>query len=318
LSNDNSKKGTEKSLFFELEEGTESPKTEKSVPEKAPEIDSLSHELTQLREEPVFTVDSQSLYEEFKFPVSEPKVSEEAHALKSEIDKLTHTPSRPSSKNEDIELLRKYISLKEAEAKDLKELLQQYQGHFKKISKELDKLVHQNRELARENQRDRDRVESVRAEIQELKAKHKEEINTIKNAKEDEQRRLGNYDKEINDLMEKREEWRQKVKEELKRIKLKERELENKYDLLKRDSQALLDSKDKHVLELKKKNDALELAQESLEDKLRQSNSILADIDSKKKRLVETLKLTLGLLEGIDPHSHPTEEDSDFKPKKAG
>ena len=46
--------------------------------------------------------------------------------------------------------------------------------------------------------------------------------------------------------------------------------------------QALLDSKDRHVLELKKKSDALELEQETLEDRLRNSNSVLQVLSTPK------------------------------------
>ena len=102
------------------------------------------------------------------------------------------------------------------------------------------------------------------------------------------------------DLARKQETWKEQVREDLKRIKHKERELENKYELLKRDMQALLDSKDKHVLELKKKNDALELELESFDERLRRMNSQVAGIDAKKRRLIETLRLALSLLEEID------------------
>ncbi|MBI4405871.1 MAG: hypothetical protein HY537_17055, partial [Deltaproteobacteria bacterium] len=69
---------------------------------------------------------------------------------------------------------------------------------------------------------------------------------------------------------------------------------------LKSDMQALLDSKDKQILELKKKENARELEMESMEDRVRRQETILSSIDSKKKRLIETMKLAISLLEEID------------------
>ena len=123
----------------------------------------------------------------------------------------------------------------------------------------------------------------------------------------------GNFEAQADDLVKRREEWREKLREDLKRIKLKERELENKYELLKRDTQALLDSKDKHVLELKKKNDALELELEGLEERLRRGNTVLGSIDSKKKRLVETMRLAISLLEEIDRTDPLADDDEERK-----
>ncbi len=94
-----------------------------------------------------------------------------------------------------------------------------------------------------------------------------------------------------------------KSSDDLKRIKIKEREFENKYELLRRDTQTLLNSKDEQILELKEKLDATEIESESLEERLRDQIRVLNEIEGKKKRLIETLKLAITLLEEIDQES---------------
>ena len=243
---------------------------------------------------------------------SEAFLEEQLDLLKPQIDNISRLSDNAALSSDQTDVLRKYLSLKEAEVRDLRDQARQYQSLLKKVSGQLDGHTRKNRDLLSDHESMKRRDESMRAELRELKDKYNSEVVRLKNEYEERLRQSGNYDSAMEELMKTREEWRDKVKEDLKRIKLKERELENKYELLKRDTQALLDSKDKHHLELKKKCDALDLELESLEDRLRHSNSVLGSIESKKRRLVETMKLAITLLEEIDT------VESDVNQKKAG
>lgn len=240
---------------------------------------------------------------------ADPQLEVQLDMLKPQIDSISRLPQKEELSNDQVDILRKYISLKEAEVRDLRDQQRQYQGFLKKISSQLETLTRKNRELLGTNESLKRDAEGAKGELREMKEKVQGDLAMMKNDYEERLRRNGNYDAAAEEFYKKREEWKEKVREELKRIKLKERELENKYELLKRDMQALLDSKDRHVLELKKKNDALELEQESLEDRLRRANIIIAAIDSKKRRLVETMKLAISLLEAIDAVDGITDED---------
>jgi chromosome segregation ATPase len=244
------------------------------------------------------------------------EVPPELNDLRKNIAEIASQKGEGSLSHNQIDVLRRYISLKETEVKDLRDQQRQYQSFAKKVSTELEASKSQAKELLADLESVRNHEEGLKKELQQLKTRHEGELQLLKNDYEEKLRVAGNYEVELSDLLKKKEEWKEKVKEDLKRIKLKEKELENKHELLKRDTQALLDSKDRHLLELKKKNDAFELEMESLEEKLRQSNSVLGDIDSKKRRLIETLKLALSLLEGIDSTlSRPSDEEPR---KKAG
>ena len=130
--------------------------------------------------------------------------------------------------------------------------------------------------------------------------KHENEIAILKNDYENQLQKSGLFQEQLQDLNRQKNVWKEKISEDLKRIKLKEKELENRYELLKKDTETLLDSKDQHFLELKKKTDALELELESLEERLRKEHAILNSVESKKRRLIETLKLAISLLEQIN------------------
>ncbi len=235
----------------------------------------------------------------------EPKLEGETPNLEVQIDLLK--PQIESIQrmgdgisDNQIETMRKYIALKEAEVRDLRDQHGQYQSFVKKLSSQVEALTRQNRDALVEAEAARRREDAARTEYRELKDRYSGDLNAQKLEYEDRLRRSGNYDAQTDELYRKKEEWKEKVREELKRIKLKEKELETKHELLRRDMQALLDSKDKHVIELKKKSDALEIEMESLEDRLRKANFVLSAIESKKKRLVETMRLAISLLEEID------------------
>ncbi len=228
------------------------------------------------------------------------KLEEQIHLLKPQVDDISRIPDLGSLSTEQVEILRKYISLKETEVRDMREQKRQYQTFVKKLSSQVEELTNRSRELATEIDVVRRRNESIQSENRELKDKFSGDMKVLQGEMEDKLKKSGHHDAQMDSLSREQQEWKAKIREELKRIKLKERELENKYELLKRDAQALLDSKDKHVLEVKKKNDALELEMESLEERLRRGNTILNAIDSKKKRLVETMRLAISLLEAID------------------
>ncbi len=230
-----------------------------------------------------------------------------SYRLRSQIDLLQRQVNTihglgPEKKLNDgqIEIFRKYIALKEAESRDLIDQKRQYQAFLQKLDAQLKGFAKKNQQLVVELDTSKAREEQTRKDLLNLKEKYREDLQRTKAEYEQKILQSGKASSAAEDFDRKREEWKGKIREELKRIRLKEKELENKYELLKRDTQALLDSKDQHVLELKRKSDALELEMDQLEEKLRQSNVLFSQMDSKKRRLVETLRLVMALLEQLD------------------
>lgn len=235
-------------------------------------------------------------------------IEQEISALQPQVDNINRSSTNEGISSNQIDILRKYIALKETESQDLKEQQKQYQSHVKKLTGQLQAMVQKHREMVTELETKKRKDGPSKGELHELEKQHREEITRLKNEYEEQLRRSGNVSSEYKELQRKRDEWRDKVQSDLKRIKLKERELENKYELLKRDTQALLDSKDKHVLELKRKNDALELEMEALEERLRSATLAVSAVQAKKRRLIETLRLAITLLEQMDSIEDDEEE----------
>lgn len=260
--------------------------------------------------------------QELEHPVpgeGESSIKQDFHLdLKTSVDEIepNHSfeelaPPAPTSaaiNDNDLDTLRNYIAIKEKEVSDLKEQQKQYQNVLLKLKRTHGELLDSNQELQRELATVQAHEQLIKKEISQLREKHENEIAILKNDFAQRQQQQGNYQEQIEDLNRKKNIWKEKISEDLKKIKLKEKELENRYELLKKDTETLLDSKDTQVLELKKKSDALELELESLEDRLRSEHAILNSIEGKKRRLIETLRLAISLLEEIDSNSEVSEE----------
>lgn len=237
----------------------------------------------------------------------------ETQELELQVNHIRTQPGENPLSSNQIDILKRYIELKESEVRDLRDQQQQYQQFTQKNAVKIDTFIKQNRLLTAqldEAQRNTDRLQ---AEMEEERREHLEQITILKSDFEEKLKQAGATQDQMKELIRKREEFKEKVREDLKRIKLKERELENKYELLRNDTQTLLDSKDKQILELKKKVDALDLELEQFDDRLRDSANILNGVGAKKRRLIETLKLAISLLEDIDKESLSVVSDSERK-----
>jgi len=240
----------------------------------------------------------------------------QADLMKPQVDSISRLSNSEAVSSNQVDVLRKYISLKEAEAKDLKEQLRQTQAMLQKMTTEMGRATSAitDRSSAMDSLKlERD---ALRKDLQELRDRYKGDLSQVRAEMEDKLRSTGKLDSDVEALFRQKEEWKEKIKDDLKKIKLKEREIETKHELLKRDMQALLDSKDKHLLELRKKCDALEFEQENLEDRLRKATFVLSSIDSKKKRLIETMRLAISLLEKVDSTDEYSSSSDDER--KAG
>ncbi len=221
-------------------------------------------------------------------------------ALEEEVKNIKNQADENPLSTNQVDILKRYIEIKELELRDLKHQQQQYQDHTEKSAVKIDGFIKHNRLLAAQLEEAQRNIARVQAEMEEERREHQEQITLLRSDFEEKLKQAGATQDQVKDLIRKREEFKEKVREDLKRIKLKERELENKYELLKNDTQTLLDAKDKQILDLRKKADALDLELETFDEQLRENSAILNEVSIKKRRLIETLKIAITLLEDID------------------
>lgn len=261
-------------------------------------------------EESQSSADSDS---DLDFSVEPEASSPENKELEVQVNHIrTQVGDNPLNSNQ-LDILKRYIELKETEVRDLREQQQKYQDFTKKSAVKMDALVKQNRLMTAQLDEAQRNFARLQAETEEERREHQEQMTLLKSDFDEKLKQAGATQDQMKDLIRRREEFKEKVREDLKRIKLKERELENKYDLLRNDTQTLLDSKDKQLLDLKKKVDALNLELEQFDDRLRESANLLNGVGAKKRRLIETLKLAISLLEDIDKETMSIAPDPERK-----
>ncbi len=227
--------------------------------------------------------------------------------LDSNLENNISSTFAPSN-HDNLATLKNYIVLKEKEVEDLKEQQKQYQNVLLKLKRTHSELNQTNMDLQHELEAAKTNEQLIKTDQVHLREKHENEIAILKNDFEQQQQQNGFFQEQLQDLNRQKNIWKEKISDDLKKIKIKEKELENRYELLKKDTETLLDSKDQQILELKKKSDAFELELESLEERLRSEYAILNSINSKKRRLIETLKLAISLLEQLDSSTESAEE----------
>lgn len=233
--------------------------------------------------------------------------------LENQIEGIRNQGSKTPLSNDQIDVLRRYIELKETEIQDLRNQQRQYQEHTQKTALQIELLTKQNHQLASDLDELQRHTARLQAEMEEERREHQEQVTLMRSDYEDKLKQSGATQEQIKNLIRQKEDFKDKIREDLKRIKLKERELENKYDLLRNDTQTLLDAKDRQILEVKKKADALDLELEQYDERLRESSRILNEISVKKRRLIETLRLSIQLLEDIDQEAVVSDSEPDRK-----
>ena len=229
---------------------------------------------------------------------------------------INTSPLQPSSQpgqqspsdDSNLDTLKNYISLKEKEVSDLKEQQKQYQSLLLKLKRNHSELSVKNIELGRELETALSNERLIKNELVSLREQQANELDLLKNDLEEDKKKSGLFQEKLQELNRQKAIWKEKITDDLKKIKLKEKEIENRYELLKKDTEILLDSKDNQMLEHQKKTDAQELELESLEERLRSGHAVINAIGSKKRRLIETLKLAISLLEQIDSDTDSNEQ----------
>ncbi|MCB0418918.1 MAG: hypothetical protein KDD39_14825, partial [Bdellovibrionales bacterium] len=86
-------------------------------------------------------------------------ITKQLGRLKSKLDDISKIPTEENLSKGQVDTLKKYIELRDLEARDLRDQLRQYQEYLKKVSTQFEEAIKMNRELIDKNdslKRDRD------------------------------------------------------------------------------------------------------------------------------------------------------------------
>lgn len=202
-----------------------------------------------------------------------------------------------SGGNEDLETLKKYLTMREQDVSVLtaqltyaKEELEKSDNAIKRLTMENEDLGHQINDLKKKSETLEQELQhagkSREGELEQLRFEVKSKIDRIKFLEE-----------RLNDSAQQYEKLKERVRVDIRKIRIREKELENKLEILKKDSETLIAARENKILELKRKIDLLEFNYDTLQDKNENERQNVVKANEKIERVLKVLKLALGVIE---------------------
>jgi hypothetical protein len=251
---------------------------------------------------------------EFRVLEEEPAIPEPAPVLRPEPVRVAPAPApvkrtpRPShADSEDIELLRKYLRLKEeqleiAEANkdELVNETERYQKEAHELQLRLREMEHLHHEISKKlAAMEEERLQTERERAHEKEAhEHQAKVHGDK---------IKNLETQLGSANEKYENLRVRVRKDIRKIRGNERDLEARLELLRKDSETLLSARDQKVLDLQRKIDALEFDLDQVQDSRVQAQMESERYLAKLSRVARALHIAVSMIE--DDHSGEEELD---------
>lgn len=229
-------------------------------------------------------------FSEAAIPVGAPSV---------EVSQLISAMS-PSVSREDMEVLKRYSSLKERELREsqaaseaLRKQIRYFDERLKKSEEDRRKLLLKLEELDNELRTTSDKKDENRAQLRSIENRYEEKIKELLVQLESSQFQVGKLDKKLTD-------FRERVRNDLQKIRSRERELASRLEIQKRDAEALLSAKDERLLNQKREMDRFEFDLDSLKERLLDDAQKGEERRKRVARALQSLKLAQSILSGLE------------------
>jgi hypothetical protein len=233
-------------------------------------------------------------------PVASPSV---------EVSQLISAMS-PSVSREDMDVLKRYSSLKERELREsqasieaLRKQIRYFDERLKKSEEERRKLLLKLEETDNELRTTSDKKDENRAQLRGIESRYEEKIKELLVQLESSQFQAGKLDKKLTD-------FRERVRNDLQKIRSRERELASRLEIQKRDAEALLSAKDERLLNQKREMDRLEFDLDALKERLIDDVQKGEERRKRVSRALQSLKLAQSILAGLEEDVF-TKDDKD-------
>ncbi len=223
--------------------------------------------------------------------------------LLDELSLPTAPSSLPSPKKErelatgDVEVLRKYLAIKEDEAEELRAERDELRRDYDRMLSEVKKAQHQLREREHEAREAGQRAEAAEGVKKELEQTLEEDRRKARSDVEGRDARIQQLEKDAEHATQKYDELRERVRKDLLRIRANERDLEAKLELMRKDSATLIEARDRHVLDMQRKIDALEYDLDQVQDSRVQAEMESERYLAKLSKVARALHVAIGMIE---------------------
>lgn len=216
-----------------------------------------------------------------------------------EVSQLLSSMSHSVS-GEDIEVLKRYASIKERELREsqaateaLRRQIKYFDERLKKSEEERRKLLLKLEETDNELRTVADKKDENKAQLRTIENRYEEKIKELLVQLESSQFQAGKLEKKLID-------FKERVRNDLQKIRSRERELASRLEIQKRDAEALLSAKDERLLNQKREMDRLEFDMDSLKERLLDDAQKNEEKRKRVARALQSLKLAQSILSGLE------------------
>lgn len=285
------------------DEFNESLKVQENIQELSPEAKETKIitpiQATQVEELSILPAVETPKFEETEAPqdFAEPVAVSAAPSV--EVSQLISAMSQSVSR-EDMEVLKRYSSLKERELREsqaaaeaLRKQIRYFDERLKKSEEERRKLLLKLDETHNELRTTADKKDENKAQLRSIESRYEEKIKELLAQLESSQFQAGKLDKKLTD-------FRERVRNDLQKIRSRERELASRLEIQKRDAEALLSAKDERLLNQKREMDRLEFDLDALKERLLDDAQKGEERRKRVARALQSLKLAQSILSGLE------------------
>ncbi len=223
-------------------------------------------------------------------------------------------PNNPSVSSENISSLSQIFKSNEQDKSSTpqehslkqSEHLHIAQQRISELEKTIDGLRKENEQILISSETIETHNEELKAKLNTLEKDHKENLEILKQEVIILKTSLSSKDEDILKLKYKNQELERSLNTNFKHVRSRERELENRLEILRMEGSAVVQNKDEALLELKSKIDQLTHQIDNYRIKNKDFNTFIEEQQSKVRKAVKGLRLTLSLLESGHESSTPS------------
>lgn len=233
--------------------------------------------------------------EESQASVSAPR--EEAEAPKAAPKKTKKPREAPAADAGDIEILRKYLAIKEEQLEISDSEREELSRENERLQKDAQTLQMKLREFEHMHDELEKKIASMEEERDEAARQRLQDQEEAERAGKLANERIKALESQVAEAGEKYENLRGRVRKDIRKIRENERDLEARLELLRKDSSTLLQARDEKVLELQRKIDALEFDLDQIQDGRVQAQMEAERYLAKLSRVSRALQIATSMIE---------------------
>lgn len=229
--------------------------------------------------------------------------------------KMKKPSSQAIADAEDVDVLRKYLHIKEEQL----EIAESERDELVMENERIQREAHQLQVRLREFEHQHDELTKKLAQMLDEKETQEREFLLEKESFEQSEKEYSEkvraLESKVSEANEKYENLRVRVRKDIRKIRANEKDLEARLELLRKDSQTLLHARDEKVLEQQRKIDALEFDLDQVQDSRVQAEMEAERYLAKLSRVARALNIAVNM---IEEEPAKEEELEDMLPEMGG